>query len=138
MINFTVFGEPNSLKRHRAFRRGKALVMVDASKTDKQDFLAQAIKNKPKKPLDVPIILEVHAFFMRPKAHFNKKGLKNNAPHFCSKTPDIDNILKFVGDALNKVFWTDDKLIVRAICSKRYDDVPRVEIMIKEAKEETI
>ena len=109
------------------------MIMVDPSKTDKQDFLTQAIKYKPNKPLDVPINLEVNAFFSRPKNHYDsKKELKKNAPYYCSKTPDADNLLKFVGDALNKIFWDDDKFIVIACCSKFYSDTPRVEVKVKE------
>lgn len=131
-IKFVVYGSPVGLKRHRAYRRGRAMIMVDPSKNDKSDFLAQAIQNKPIKPFDSPILLEVIAYFQRPKNHFNSKGLKKNAPLFCSKIPDADNVLKFVGDALNSVFWTDDKLIVDARVVKKYDDTPRLEIVIKE------
>lgn len=134
MISFTVYGEPNSLKRHRSYRRGDALIMVDPSKVDKQDFLTHAIKHKPSVPISVPLCLVVNAFFARPKNHFNKKGLKKSAPLYCSKTPDADNILKFVGDALNSVFWVDDKLIVEAVVTKRYSDSPRVEVSISEVE----
>lgn len=130
MISFTVYGEPSSLKRHRAYRRGAALIMVDPSKVDKQDFLTQAIKHKPDKPICDAIRLDVKAFFARPKNHYNKKGLKPNAPLYCVKTPDADNILKFVGDALNSVFWSDDKVIAEGVISKQYCDVPRMEINI--------
>ena len=130
-ISFTVYGEPSSLKRHRAYRRGQAMIMVDPSKEDKQDFLTQAIKNRPSKPLSDALKLEVKAFFKRPKSHYNKKGLKTNAPIHCTKIPDADNLLKFVGDALNAVFWDDDKQITHAVITKAYSETPRVEVNIE-------
>lgn len=131
-ISFVVFGEPNSLKRHRAFRRGDGLVMVDPSKADKHDFLSQALKFKPSKPLSVPFKLVVRAFFKRPKAHYLKGKPRKDAPFFCVKTPDADNLLKFVGDALNSIFWEDDRFIAEATITKCYAEVPRVEVDIVE------
>jgi Holliday junction resolvase RusA-like endonuclease len=34
--------------------------------------------------------------------------------------PDVDNVLKLVGDALNGIAWADDKQIASACIEKRY------------------
>jgi Holliday junction resolvase RusA-like endonuclease len=34
--------------------------------------------------------------------------------------PDLDNVLKLIGDALNGVAWRDDSQIVKASISRRY------------------
>ena len=34
--------------------------------------------------------------------------------------PDVDNVLKLVGDALNGVAWADDKQIASVVIEKRY------------------
>jgi len=136
MIKFTVFGKPQALKRHRSFQRGKFRGQYDPSAGDKSDFLAKAMEHKPEKPIDGPIGLFVVAYFHRPKAHFGRRGgkpyLKDNAPKHHTSTPDADNILKFIGDALNGVFWADDKTICLERVIKKYSDTPRIELLIHE------
>ena len=46
---------------------------------------------------------------------------------------DLDNI-KFVLDALNKIVYDDDSLIVEIQALKEYDDVERTEIDIIEVQ----
>lgn len=129
-IAFNIYGNPKTLKRHRTFRRGSALIQVDPSKSDKQDFLAKAMEYKPAQPIDSKIELTVLFFFQRPKNHYgtgkNAKTLKIDAPNHYTSAPDADNLLKFVCDALNGVFWVDDRLIYSAKVIKAYSDTPRV------------
>ena len=49
-------------------------------------------------------------FFVRPRVHFKKDQLKPDAPRHVLKTPDADNLAKFVLDALQKKIVSDDKL----------------------------
>jgi len=48
-----------------------------------------------------------------------------------TKKPDIDNIIKGVADALNKVVYIDDTQIVSMTAMKFYSDRPRIEIYIE-------
>ena len=48
-------------------------------------------------------------------------------------TPDGDNILKAVADALNGVCYKDDKCLIKMSIEKFYSDVPRIEVVVKEA-----
>jgi len=48
-----------------------------------------------------------------------------------TKKPDIDNIIKGVADALNKVVYVDDTQIVALKAYKFYSDRPRIEIFIR-------
>ena len=48
--------------------------------------------------------------------------VKKNAPKFNDKIPDIDNLAKFVLDAMNGVFYKDDKQICQLHCSKNYTE----------------
>lgn len=52
-----------------------------------------------------------------------------------TKKPDIDNIIKIIGDALNGVAYEDDKQIVDVIAHKYYDLDPGVTIIIKEIQD---
>lgn len=51
---------------------------------------------------------------------------------FPAKRPDIDNLTKAVLDALNEVAYWDDKQIVKMRLEKKYSDVPRIDIVMKE------
>ena len=137
MIEFFVPGKPQALKRHRTYRmpNGKT-VRVDPSRTAKDDFLAKAMEHRPEEPLRGPIYLGVKCLFPRPKSHYRTgkyaHTLKDNAPQWHTSVPDTDNILKFIGDALNGIFWLDDRQIVWVRAMKRYGDTPGIEIKIED------
>ena len=48
-----------------------------------------------------------------------------------TKTPDADNLAKFVCDSLNGVFWRDDSIVCELTVTKAYNNVPRTEIVIE-------
>lgn len=131
MIHFTVLGEPKALKRHRM---GKGY-SFDPSKGDKQDFLWMAKENAPSTPLDQPLKVTLYFDFQRPKSHFgtgkNKDILKENSPNNHTSRPDIDNLVKFVLDALNTIYWRDDSVICELHVFKFYSTKPRTTIHIE-------
>jgi Holliday junction resolvase RusA-like endonuclease len=47
-----------------------------------------------------------------------------------AKRPDIDNILKIVGDALKGLVYGDDGQIVKVNAEKFYSETPRLQIQI--------
>ena len=56
--------------------------------------------------------------FKRPMSHFKASGeLKQAAPTYFTTTPDVDNVTKFVLDALQPAVLKDDKFVV--LCSFR-------------------
>ena len=133
-IIFDIPGNPQALKRHRTVRTEKFNRTYDPSVNDKADFLAKAMNYRPAKPLDQPLFLKLSFYFQRPKAHYrtgSKAGiLKDNAPMWHTKTPDADNLVKFVCDALNKVFWRDDSVICALSVMKKYSETPHISIKI--------
>ena len=58
--------------------------------------------------------------FKRPKSHFKKGHLRLNAPRHVLKTPDVDNLAKFVLDAVQKRILTDDKIVTTLVVHKRW------------------
>ncbi len=71
----------------------------------------------------------------RPKSHYKRSGeIKDGVEnHKCTK-PDVDNHVKSLFDALNKIAWLDDSQVVKLSAEKRYCDDEHpvgVEIEIK-------
>ena len=115
MIKFSVPGRPKALKRHGT-NKGR---QYDPSYEDKRIFAIHCNHHRPKEPFDFP--LHVYLQF-----HFdNRKNLG-----------DIDNLIKFVFDALNGIFWEDDRHIDRVTAVRVFNGNPRTEVVIREAGHE--
>ena len=72
----------------------------------------------------------------RPNSHYRSGKyshiLKDDAPEYHVTKPDSDNLIKFVCDALNGVFYKDDSQITRIQAVKVYAKEPSTEITIME------
>lgn len=133
-IQFTILGNPKAQKRHRTYTRGKGGKLlpfarnVDPSKTDKADMLAQIMQYNPGAPWTGPVELRVTWFIPRPRSHYrtgkNAGILRDDAPRYCGKKPDIDNYLKALLDCMNGVFFLDDCQVARVTAFKVYEDPP--------------
>lgn len=64
-------------------------------------------------PFTGPIFVQVDFYFRRPKS-------VSKSRKYPTVKPDIDNVLKSIGDAFNGVLWEDDKLIVALASTKQY------------------
>lgn len=121
-MEFIVEGDPQGKARPRFSRRtGTVYTPSKTAKYEKeirQAFLAAGGKMIPDGSYAVVII---DAYFEIPKSYVKGKRLacehNINRP---DKKPDIDNILKVVLDALNKVAYEDDKQVVEVRCRKWY------------------
>ena len=49
-----------------------------------------------------------------------------------TKKPDSDNIIKIILDALNGICYHDDSQVCKIYFEKKYSEIPKVEITIKE------
>ena len=79
-------------------------------------------------PRNVPVNVAIHFSTRRPNIHF-KNGVRD--PHMIHDwakdlSPqgrgDIDNLTKFVLDALQGVAYVDDKQVMRTVVEKKYDN----------------
>lgn len=118
----TIHFEPVSLKRHRHRLKGGT---YDPSKKDKDDFI-KAIQHFPIEKMTKPIRCILHFYCKRPKNHYktgkNANVLKDSSPKYNVNNKDLDNMVKFVLDALNDKLYTDDSLIIEINCRKLYSD----------------
>lgn len=139
---FVVNGTPQSLKRHRHRKMGNFVSTYDPSSEAKEDFLYKSIvEQKPESPIMGGLELELYFYMPRPKAHYgtgkNSEKLKSSAPKSHVSKPDIDNMIKFVGDALNGIYFKDDSQICKVKAFKMYTNfTPRTEIFLTELSDE--
>lgn len=75
-------------------------------------------------PYAGPLSVEVLFRFPRPKAHYgtgrNAEVLKASAPNVHATKPDLDKLLRAIGDALAGIVWRDDSQIVEFSARKVY------------------
>jgi Holliday junction resolvase RusA-like endonuclease len=122
LFESTINFEPVSLKRHRHRLKGGT---YDPSKKEKEDFI-KSIENFPTEKMCKPIKCVLNFYCKRPKTHY-KTGkfaniLKDTSPKYNTNNKDLDNMVKFVLDALNDKLYTDDSLIFEITCSKLYSE----------------
>lgn len=121
-MEFIVEGDPQGKARPRFSRRSETV--YTPSKTAKYEkeirdsFLAAGGKMIPDGSY---VTVAVDAYFKIPKSYIKGKRwaceCNINRP---DKKPDIDNVLKVVLDALNKIAYADDKQVVEVWCRKWY------------------
>jgi Holliday junction resolvase RusA-like endonuclease len=75
-------------------------------------------------PLAGPLELDVAFVFARRQSHFgtgrNAGRLKPSAPIYCDKRPDLDKLLRAIGDAITGIVVVDDAAIVELRARKAY------------------
>lgn len=75
-------------------------------------------------PLVGPVVLDVVFVFARPASHFgtgrNAGKLKPTAPIVVERQPDVDKLVRAVGDALSGIVFHDDKSVVELRARKHY------------------
>lgn len=134
MVSLTVYGHPVPKARARTVRtkNGKTVSFTPDNTASWEDSIrAQALSSRPAQLLDGPLVMEATFFLLRPKSR-PKKEL------YPDRKPDLDNLLKSVKDALEGVIYTNDSRIVDEVTRKRYDDPPRVEVVIREIGGDTM
>ena len=75
--------------------------------------------------------LTIDIYFLIPKSRPKEwKELALNGEIKPATKPDIDNIVKAFGDALNGIVWKDDQMISNVFTGKLYAEIPRCEVCI--------
>lgn len=87
-----------------------------------------------------PILLRCVFHFPRPKSHYlpaTKKRptpvLREDAPHFHTRSPDVDKLLRAVSDALTSRAYADDAQIVEMQGMKVWSERGFTDIDVEEA-----
>ena len=128
---FIIPGEPVAMGRHRTTKTGHTY--TPQKTRDAKAHIAHSVSRQFKSPpLGSPLRLTV-IFYFPPSKEIQKKqpdGVRRgDIP--VAKKPDLDNLIKTVGDALNGILWEDDKLIVDVRAVKQYSLEPRIGLMVE-------
>ena len=128
MIEIYILGDPVPQGRPRFARRGNFTMVYDPpkSKAWKKDIIRQ-VNVKGITPLQGPLSIQLSFHIKRPKKPTNPYPVG-----------DVDNYVKGVKDALNKLAYKDDAQIVFLTASKEYVKEglsTGVRVIIKEIKE---
>ena len=95
----------------------------------------QAMKDRGFTMIEGPCVLRIDAYFEVPKSKSKKfREAALNGLERPTKKPDLSNIVKGIEDAINNLVYKDDACIVSLSVCKFYSDVPRVEVVISECK----
>ena len=138
-VKFTVLGEPQGKGRPRFRKQGEHMVAYTDKKTAEYEDRVLAAYRKQygikQFARDNMLDLRIIAYYTIPKSA--TKGVKNamEAGYLRpTKTPDCDNVIKAVADALNQVAYRDDAQIVDCQIRKFYSYQPRIEVTILTAE----
>lgn len=128
-------GEPRALQRPRIKmdrKRSKAW-LYDPDRLLKGKVNAEASRKLPTVPFfeEGPVKLEVVFHMRRPVSHFASRGanrsvglnLKAEALAEWPRSPDLDNLIKFLLDSLEGALFVNDRQVVRVVASKVYDSL---------------
>jgi len=127
-LRFVVLGRSAAQGSTKAYvdKQGKAHITHDSPKLKgwRQD-IAWAAKEASKDihgwPVEGPVALRLEFFFQPPKSKRLRVGWKNTRP-------DLDKLIRSVGDALKSILYFDDGQIAMLAANKRYGTPERVEI----------
>jgi Holliday junction resolvase RusA-like endonuclease len=109
--HYIVDGKPQVLQRHR-FARG---ITYNPSKAKQIEFADMC--ELPEEPITGALKVSITFYFKRPMSHDQLLY-----PPTYPKRGDLDNLIKFVLDALNKKLYVDDSQIVSITANKCYCD----------------
>lgn len=82
-----------------------------------------------------PVELRITFAFPRPKTHYrtgkNAHILRDDAPYWKISTPDLDKLLRAIGDALKEAsVYRDDAQVASVVVRKVYDETTYADIEI--------
>lgn len=132
------FGDPRGQARPRAAVRGGHVHMYSPKSEWFNGLVVLASQNQPitTNPAD-PLVVTITCYFKRPNWHFKGKNrtLRESAPYWYTRKPDVDNTIKSVLDALQQGgVYPDDKQVFGVKIIKKYvqaEETPKTEITIK-------
>lgn len=137
MLDFIVYGPPQGKGRPRVGRFGGGVRMFTPQKTVAYEGFvahcgANAMGDRPllEGAVELRLLIDVQI----PASWSKRKQAQALAGEILPTTkPDVDNVIKAIGDGLNGVVWKDDVQVTDVITRKRYAEKPQVRVQIRPA-----
>ena len=130
-IEFVVYGKPAQMGSKKAFVRGGRAIITDDN-SEKRKQWANAVSSvaaevmRGRDLISSPVQLRALFYFRRPNSHYgsgrNATTLKSSAPELHSQTPDLDKLIRCLGDALTGIVFRDDALIWSMVISRHWTE----------------
>ncbi len=130
-IEFVVYGKPAQMGSKKAFVRGGRAIITDDN-SEKRKQWANAVSSvaaevmRGRDLISSPVQLRAMFYFRRPNCHYgtgrNATTLKGSAPELHSQTPDLDKLIRCLGDALTGIVFRDDALIWSMVISRHWTE----------------
>jgi len=130
-IEFVVYGKPAQMGSKKAFVRGGRAIITDDN-SEKRKQWANAVSSvaaevmRGRDLISSPVQLRAMFYFRRPNSHYgsgrNATTLKASAPEMHSQTPDLDKLIRCLGDALTGIVFRDDALIWSMVISRHWTE----------------
>lgn len=131
-VTFEVLGDPVPQPRPRVTTRGgfgRAYTPTSHPINVYREAIALAARAAGATPTDrAPLTLIVDLVFARPKSHYRKGVVRDDAPNL--PRPDCSNCVKGIEDALNGVAWLDDTQVGKVIIEKSWGTEGRTTVRI--------
>lgn len=128
MRTYVIAGRPTPLSRPR-FSSFNSRVYDPQKAAKVVPIISLASQHNDEPLLDGPLHLDIIFYMPIPlKGNRSNKYKINGTPH-CIK-PDLDNLIKWIGDISCGVIYRDDALIASITSKKVYDLNPRTEFVI--------
>lgn len=135
MLTITIPGELRGKGRPRfSSRGGFARAYTDAKTASAETWVrACAVGAACGTPIAGPVAVRLDVGVGVPASWSKRKRADALAGAvWPTGKPDLDNVLKLVGDALNGIVWADDRQIVRAEVTRRYAETPAAILTVTE------
>jgi len=88
-------------------------------------------------PVDGEVVMVIDFTFARPKSHYlpanskrKERELREDAPAYVIGKPDLDKLIRAVGDALTGYAYKDDAQVVQVVAHKRWGEAARTHITV--------
>jgi Holliday junction resolvase RusA-like endonuclease len=135
ILEFRIPGNPVPQKRHRTVRRGKFTHSYDPSALHKREIESMLRTQCGQKcPYFGPDqAISCHLIFYLPIAKSTSKKVKEarlSGAEQAVHSPDLDNCIKLICDAMNEICYVDDRQIVSITAVKMYSDDPHTKIKL--------
>lgn len=145
MISFFVPGPPQGKARARTVRGfyGESKTYTPAKTVIYEGLIRGCFREAARSPREpvfrkgVPVRIRIEAYY-RPPVRTTKKdyALIQAGKKFPTRKPDLDNVVKAVCDALNRIAYNDDSQVVEIISAKYFSQDEGLRISVSSALEE--